>query len=65
MEGKRAREKDRWRDIILTIEMVDLKYNRKKLPVLRILIYLIIMITLIIFIIKIREIFSFLEVLSK
>jgi hypothetical protein len=52
-------------DHVIILKMVDLKYNRKKLPLNRLIIYLIILIALIIFIVRIREIFSFLEVYNK
>jgi hypothetical protein len=58
------KESGRPEEIIL-LTMVDLKYNRKKLPVIRLFVYLIILITVIVFIIRISEIFSFLEALSK
>jgi hypothetical protein len=45
--------------------MVDLKYKRNKLPVLRFFVYIIILIAIVVMIIKSREIFSFLEVLTR
>jgi hypothetical protein len=45
--------------------MVDLKYKRNKLPVLRLFVYIIILIAIVVMIIKSREIYSFLEVLTR
>ncbi len=44
--------------------MVNLKYRRKKLPVLKLFVYIIILITILVIIIRSREIFSFLEVFT-